>query len=136
MEMILANGNKVKVTLGEIRNFITEMPTPIPNAYWRYSELLSEDEVMRFLAGESNQEELQKIARYLLIYTENLAFSAYLFNKAKGKPDQTKDFNIPAVRKLRRFYRAVKDNRQMTKVLARLVREMGNICLEIGADPL
>jgi len=61
--MILANGQTVKVSLKELRDFITEMPAPIPNAYWRYSELLTEQEVMRFLAGESSQEELQKVAR-------------------------------------------------------------------------
>ena len=132
MEMILANGNKVKVSLGEVHDFITVMPTPIPNAYWRYSELLTEEEVMRFLAGESTREELQKVARYLLIYTENLAFNAYLFNKANGgDPEGTKEFSMPTVKKLRELYQKAKDNPSMETVY-----EMQSVCLKIGADPL
>jgi len=133
--MILANENRVKVSLGEIQEFITEGPSPIANAYWRYSELLTEQEVMRFLAGESNKEELQKIARYLLIFTENISFSAYLFDKSEGKPDQTKEFNMPAVKKLRELYQQIKDDRH-TMGLYRLVSEMESLCLEIGVDPL
>jgi len=112
MKMILANGNRVKVSLGEIRDFITTMATPIPNAYWRHSELLSEEEVMRFLRGESNQDELKKIARYILIYTENLAFTAYLFDKADGDTERTKEFNMPAIKKLREIYRQVTQNQR------------------------
>jgi len=136
MEMILANGNRVKVSLEEVRDFITEMPCPIANASWRHSELLTEQEVMSFLAGHSDKEELQKIARYLLIFTENIAFAAYLFDKAEDKPDQTKEFNMPAIKKLRELYQQVKDNRHTMMGLYRLVSEMESMCLEIGADPL
>lgn len=132
-KMILANGSKVKVTLKEIRDFITEMPSPIPNAYWRHSELLSEEEVMRFLKRESSEDEVRKIARYLLIYTENLAFTGYLFDKSESKPDQTREFNIPALKKLRELYQKVKDNRHD---ISPLVNEMESVCMQIGADPL
>ncbi len=136
MEMILANGRRVKVSLGEVQEYITECPSPIPNAYWRYSELLSEEEVMRFLAGQSNKEELQKIARYLLIFTENTSFAAYLFDKAEGTPDLTKEFNMPAVKRLREVYQQVKDDRHTMMGLYRLVSEMESLCLEIGVAPL
>jgi len=136
MEMILANGSKVKVSLGEAREFTTEMPTPIPNPDWHWSELLNKEEVMRFLKGESPQDELRKVARYMLIYVENLAFTAYLFDKAEGNPDQTREFNMPAVQKLRGLYQKVKDNHSNPSNLANLVNEMESICLEIGMDPL
>jgi len=122
--MILANGDKVKVTLGEMREFISEMPCPVPNPYWRYSELLTEQEVMKFLAGESSQEELKKVARYLLIFTENIAFAAHLYDKSEGH-DNGREFNMPALEKLRGFYRTISNGRH----------EMESICLEIG-DPL
>ena len=132
MRMILANGKTVKVSLGEIREFVTEMKAPVPNPDWHYSELLTEDEVMRFLKGESTREELQKVAQYLLIYTENLAFYAYLFNKANGgDPEGPKDFSMPTVKKLRNLYRKAKDNPSMETIY-----EMESVCLEIGADPL
>ncbi|MBA7567363.1 hypothetical protein ES708_09074 [subsurface metagenome] len=136
MRMILSNGQTVKVNMKELSDFITEIPSPIPNASWRHSELLTEQEVMSFLAGHSNKEELQKIARYLLIFTENIAFAAYLFDKAEDKPDQTKEFNMPAIKKLRELYQRVKDDRHTMMGLYRLVSEMESICLEIGADPL
>jgi len=135
MEMILSNGNKVKVSLEEIREFIQEMPCPIPNAYWRHSELLTEQEVMRFLAGESSQEELRKIARYILIFTENLAFTAHLYDKSEGH-DNGRDLNMPALEKLRGFYRTISNSRQSRDGIARLVHEMESVCLEIGAGPL
>jgi len=134
MEMILANGDKVKVTLGEMREFISEMPCPVPNPYWRYSELLTEQEVMKFLAGESSQEELKKVARYLLIFTENIAFAAHLYDKSEGH-DNGREFNMPALEKLRGFYRTISNGRQSRDGIARLVHEMESICLEIG-DPL
>ena len=136
MKIILANGNIVEVTEVETKEFITEISTPIPNAYWRHSGLLSQEEVMRFLKGESRPDEVKKVGRYLLIYTENLAFSAYLFNKANGgDPDGPKDFTMPAIRRLRELYRYVLIS-QPTVPVSHNVKDMLNVCLEIGIDPL
>ena len=134
--VILANGNRVNVSQAEIGEFLTELSAPLANPYWRHSGLLSEAEVMEYLSGEGGKNKLRKIARYLLIYTENLAFTAYLFDKAEGKPDQGKELNMPAVEKLRGLYRAVTDRCQGREGIARLVHEMESVCLEIGADPL
>jgi len=131
MNFILANRKRVEVSQDEIRDFITQLL--VPNAYWRHSELLTEQEVMRFLAGESNEGELKKVARYILTYTENLAFTAYLFDKADGEPERTKEFNMPAIQKLRELYQKLMNNRANT---ANLVNEMEGTCLKIGADPL
>ncbi|MDD4984892.1 MAG: hypothetical protein PHQ43_03745 [Dehalococcoidales bacterium] len=136
MKMILANGNTVEVTELETKEFITEIATPIPNAYWKHSGLLNQAEVLRFLKGASSPDELKKVARYLLIYTENLAFSAYLFNKANGgDPDGPKDFTMPAIRKLRELYRNVLSS-QPTEPVSHNVKDMLNVCRKIGIDPL
>ena len=134
MRIVLANGKTVEASPEEMSDFVTAVL--IPNAYWRHSGYLSEEEVMRFLKGGSERDELKKVARYILVYTENLAFSAYLFGKAEGKPDESKEFNMPALKKLRGLYRVVMKNRQSKTGLQRIVNEMENVCLEIGADPL
>jgi hypothetical protein len=134
LKMTLANGKSVEVSQTEIRDFITV--TLIPNAYWRHSGYLSQEEVMRFLKGESGQDELKKVARYILVYTENLAFSAYLFSKAEGKPDESREFNMPAIKRLRAVYQKVSVNHSNNSKLLNLVSEMERVCLEIGADPL
>jgi len=135
MEMILANRSKVKVSVSEIQEYVTEVPCPIPNPYWRYSELLTEEEVMRYLAGESDKDKLQKIARYILIFTENLAFTAHLYDKSEGH-DNGRKLNMPALEKLRGFYRTISNGQQTRDGIARLVHEMESVCLEIGAGPL
>jgi len=135
LEMILANGNKVKVSVTEIQEYVTEFPCPIPNPYWRYSELLTEEEVMRYLSGESNEEELRKIARYILIYTENLAFTAHLYDKSEGH-DNGREFNMPAVERLREIYHRVTKDPRIAEELAGDVHEMESVCMEIGTDPL
>lgn len=136
MEMILANGNRVKVSLGEIKEFIQAMPSPLPNPYWRYSELLAEQEVMSFLAGESNKDDLLKIARYILIFTENISFAAYLFDKSEGNPNQGKEFNMPVVQQLRELYQKVSNNKQSVKDVSQTVYEMEKLCMTIGVGSL
>jgi len=132
--LVLANGQQVKVSQGELSEFITQ--DLIPNPDWRYSGLLTEKEWARFLRRRSTPEELQKVARYLLIYTENLSFTAYLFDKSEGKPDRTREFNMPVIKKLRGLYQKVIDNSHKKQDIHQFVNEMENACMEIGADPL
>ena len=134
MELLLANGKRVEISQDEVNDFITQIL--IPNADWHHSGQLTEAEVMTFLKGESGRDELKKVARYILTYTENLAFTAYLFDKAEGKPEQTREFNMPAIKKLRELYQKVKDDYHTMMGLSHIVNEMESICLEIGADPL
>lgn len=134
MELILANKKRVEVSQEEVNVFITKIL--IPNPDWHHSRLLTQEEVMRFLKGESSRDELKKVARYILIYQENLAFTAYLFNKADGDPERTKEFNMPAIKELREIYRRLTENQRTPEELAGDVHEMENICMEIGADPL
>jgi hypothetical protein len=134
MELILMNGHHVEVSQEEIKEFITQFL--ISNPYWRHSGLLSQEEVMRYLKRESSCDELKKVARYLLIYVENLSFTAYLFDKSEGNPDQGKEFNMPIIKKLRHTYRRLLKNQRTPSRLAGGVYEMENLCLKIGADPL
>ena len=134
IQLTLMNGQRVEVSQEEVNEFITQII--IPNPQWCHSGLLTEREWMRYLKQESPQDELKKVARYILIYEENLAFTAYLFDKAEGNPDQTKEFNMPALQKLREIYRRVTENQRTTKQLVGDVWKMENICMETGADPL
>ncbi len=130
----LMNGAHVKVSQEEIEEFITQVL--IPNPDWRHSRLLTEGEVLRYLKNESSRADLQKVGRYILIYEENLAFTAFLFEKSKGHPDQGKEFNMPALRKLRDLYQKVSKSQHDSGALAGDVHEMEKTCLEVGADPL
>lgn len=134
MELMLMNGQHVEISQDEVKDFITQQL--IPNPYWRHSGLLTEEEVMRFLKGESTYDELKKIARYILIYQENLTFTAYLFDKSEGHPDQGKEFNMPAVKELRDLYQKTKDDNRNMSAVYHIIYQMENVCLDIGADPL
>ena len=134
MKMILANGQDVEVSQEEIEEFITQLL--IPNPDWRHSKQLTEREVVKYLQSESSPDELKKVAKYLIICIENLAFSAYLFAKAEGKSDESKEFNMPALKKLRELYHKATEAQQSAKELAGNVYEMENVCMGIGTDPL
>lgn len=137
MKIILANGYIVEAIEAEVRDFITESGVPVPNAYWKYSGLLSEEEVTRFIKGEKNPDEMKKLARYILIYIENLVFRACLFNKAKGgNPDAPKEFGMPKVKRLRKLYQNAQESKQPVPNIHSIVDEMLKVCLEIGVDPL
>ncbi|HUV52916.1 MAG TPA: hypothetical protein VMW64_07560 [Dehalococcoidia bacterium] len=135
MNLRLANGKTVEASVTEVNDFITQ--TLLPNCYWRYSSLLTKQEVMRFLKRESSQEEVKKVARYMLTYTENLAFTAYLFDKSDGDLERTREFNMPAVIKLRELYQKLTVSNSSDSVVDySIVNEMERICLGIGVDPL
>lgn len=134
MKLELSDGQHVELSQEEVSEFITQIL--VPNPYWRHSRLLTEERWARFLKGESTRDELNKVARYILIYMENLSFTAYLFDKADGEPERTKEFNMPVIKKLRELYQKIIDNRHNTLAISQDVNEMENICMEIGADPL
>ncbi len=134
VQMILMNGARVEVSQEDANEFITQIL--IPNPDWHHSGLLTKEEVLRYLECKSTGDELRKVARYILIYEENLTFTAFLFNKSEGHPDQGKEFNMPAVKKLRDLYQTVGDNSHTVLNISQIVAEMETTCLEIGADPL
>lgn len=134
VQITLMNGASVEVSQEEVNKFISQILVPNPD--WRYSGLLTQEEVMRYLKGEGPRDELKKVARYILIYQENLAFTAYLFDKSEGHPDQGKEFNMPAIKALREIYRKVTDNQLSVAIISSAVKLMESTCMKIGADPL
>lgn len=134
VQITLINGASVEVSPEEVNEFITQVL--IPNPDWHYSGLLTPGEYLSYLMGKICPEVLRKVARYFLIYEENLAFTKYLFDKSEGHPDQGKEFNMPAIKKLREIYRRVTEDQRSPEELAGDVHEMENTCLETGADPL
>jgi hypothetical protein len=134
VQLRLMNDQLVEVSQEEVNEFITQ--GLIPNPDWRHSRLLTEAEVSRYLKNEAFQEDLKKVARYILIYEENLAFTAFLFDKANGEPELTKEFNMPIIEKLREIYSRVTKGQRSLEELAGDVHEMENLCMEIGTDPL
>jgi hypothetical protein len=134
VQFALMNGARVEVSREEVNEFITKILVPNPD--WRHSGLLTEEERARYLKNEASQEDLKKVAWYILIYEENLAFSGYLFDRADGEPERTKEFNMPALKKLREIYHRVTESQRTPEELAGDVHQMENVCLETGADPL
>ena len=128
------NDHEVEVSQEEIGEFITQVL--IPNPDWRHSGLLAPMEWTRYVQGRSTPDELVKVARYILVYMENLSFTGYLFDKSEGHPDQSKEFNMPVLKKLREIYRLAARVKKTHEERAGDVSEMINLCLEIGADPL
>lgn len=134
IQLTLMNGARVEVSQEDVNEFITQ--EIIPNPDWHHSGLLTEEELLRYLKNEASREDLKKVARYILIYEENLTFTAFLFDKSEGHPDQGKEFNMPAIKKLRELYQKVSDDTHQVLDISQTVHEMENTCLEIGADPL
>ncbi len=136
MKIILANAYAVEITEVDFIDIITESRVPIPNVHWKHSGLLSREEVTRFLKGDKDPGEMKKLARYILIYAENLVFSACLFNKAQGgNPDAPKEFGMPKVNRLKKLYQKVLRSRQSMPNVYYTVNEMLKVCSEIGIDP-
>lgn len=134
IKLALMNGKEVEVSQEEINEFITQILLQNPD--WHHSGLLTEGEVLCYLKDWSPQDYLKKVARYILIYMENISLTAYLFDKAEGHPDQSKEFNMPVIKRLRELYQKVSDIRRGMTDISQDVHEMENMCLTIGADPL
>jgi hypothetical protein len=134
MQIKLMNGQEVEASQEEVEEFITQVLTNFP--YWKYSKLLTESEVMSFLKRESTEDELKKVARYLLIFIENFSFTGYLSDKSEGKFGMTKELNMPVVIKLRTIYQRMCEENRTLEELYGDVHEMENACMEIGADTL
>lgn len=133
IKLHLMNGKEVEVSQEEIGEFISEVL--MPNPYWSHSQLLDKSEATAYLKGESTPEGLRKVARYILIFFENLSFTGYLFDKAEGE-QLTKEFNLPVITRLRDIYHRLTNEQCTLEELAGDVHEMENLCREMGADPL
>jgi hypothetical protein len=134
MQLELANGKKVEVSQEEIDAYITQ--ELIPNPYWIYSGLLTTEEVMRFLQKESTEDELRKIARYLLVFIENLSFTGYLFDRSAGQLGMTTELNMPVGAEVREMYKRIESSDRTFEELSGDAYEIVNKLRSIGVDGL
>ena len=91
--------------------------------------------VMDFLEGKRDPELLKRIARYILVYAENLILSNYVYQRAlnPGNADRYLESMKPLLEELRRLYGPLR--RKPYDVYRPLVDEMLNLCLRYGIDP-
>lgn len=122
------------MTAPECQDFITG--ALVPNPQWRYSGLLGQDQVMRYLKGEATLQDARAVIGYILIYQENLSLTAYLFSKATSvkEAEESKEYNLPVLKKIRAL--AALASTDKIDRLNQIAHEMENLCLEVGADPL
>ena len=122
-----------------IRKFIT---TKLTNCfYWRHCPGLglTRDDVLRFLRAcvknsDLPMDFLERIAYYILLYSENTAFSAFLMTLAHDGKDAAKeymDYIMPCLEELRRLYHTGR-SRGFTTML---VRKMLTTCMDYSIDP-
>lgn len=132
----LMNGKEVAITQEETARFITEEPACavdyrvnnlplLVNPYWLWSGQLSQGEADRYVAGDSTPALLDKIARYLLVYAEQTAHTAFMFDKAEGNLPGTGEFNLPVVEKLRELRKTKPITRDTIFEMERLMTDLG-----------
>jgi hypothetical protein len=134
LKLQLMNGKQVELSEPEFDEFISDVM--VPNPQWRNSQLLEEVEVTRYLKNEATTEDLKKVIRYILVYQENLALTAYLFIKVNDQKeaDTSKKYNIETLMKLRSLKSLA--NTDKLNILNRIAHRMENLCMESGADPI
>jgi|GEM_PF-2125685 len=128
MQTTLADLRKI----GEALNIIT---TEIQiNPYWEYSKLLDKEEVLEFLEKTENcdLELLKDVAYYILTYAENITLAASLANDFDSN---YLEWMMPCLEKLRKLLKQIHDARS-SKEAYRKVRQMIDVCLNYGIDPL
>ncbi len=130
----LMNGKQVELTRPEFDEFISDVM--VPNPQWQHSGLLDKEEVARYLSGRATVQDLHKVARYILVYQENLTLTAYLFAKAESQnnANDSKSYNLPYLMKIRAMHSLAATEK--INLLNKIAHKMENICLEVGADPL
>jgi len=126
-------GVSIVITKRAVRLFIT---TDIltPNPYWRYSGLLDEETVRAYLDGSEEPEVLRAVARYTLIYVENMALSVFIGIMLTEGVDEAMGYlkwMEPTLAMLRSTWRRVR--REPSR---KLVEEMVWKAIDVGLDPL
>jgi len=126
-------GIHVFITKRTVELFIT---TDIltPNPYWRWSGLLDESTILAYLKGSEDPEVLKKIARYVLIYVENMAFNVFMDLMLTEGVDRAMsyfDWMTPTLTTIRNIWEQVKK-----KPSRKLVEEMVKTAIQVGLDPL
>ncbi len=128
-------GKTVKVPEEVIREVIT---VELTNCfYWSCPNIdVDYSDVMEFLGGSRDPELLRRIARYILVYTENLVLPNYVYMKASMGSEKARaylDSMKSLLMKLRRLYRIL--NMEPYGMYRELVDQMLQTCLDHGIDP-
>lgn len=91
--------------------------------------------VMDFLEGKPDLGLLKKVARYILVYTENLVLANYVYQRIlnPGNADKYLESMKPLLHELRRLYELLQG--KPYDVYRPLVDEMLSLCLRYGIDP-
>ena len=92
-------------------------------------------EVADFLEGKRDPSLLERIARYILVYAENLVLSNYVYQRAlnPNSADKYLESMKPFLQELRRLYGLLDENHCDSHRV--LVDEMLSLCLRHGIDP-
>jgi len=97
------------------------------NAYWRFSGLLTQDEVMKYMRGkELSPDEAHKLGDYILIWVQNSVCVAWLFMPQKEREGYFKAM-LPVIAKLHELLGKCKSREE--------VEEMMWAAMEAGLDP-
>ena len=126
-------GVPIVITKRTVRLFITT-DVLTPNPYWRYSGLLDEETLRAYLEGSEEPEVLRAVARYTLIYVENMAFSVFIGIMLTDGVDEAMGYlkwMEPTLAALRSMWRRVRG-----RPSRKLVEEMVWKAIEVGLDPL
>jgi len=94
-------------------------------------------DVVRFMHGDNDPDLLRGIARYILVYAENLVLTTVVYLKVidPGKVEAYLEDMMDVLESLREKYREVKGFTGDLMELRTLVEQMLNICLSAGLDP-
>lgn len=137
MKFLLMTGKEVVVSEAEIRE-IVKSGMVIANPYWVYSGLLREDEVIAYLNHKADVDILKRIAKYILVFVENLALTNYMFLLAENREEAEEYLN--SQKQLLNFSEqlntSVQTGTRSLEELEELVRSMISKCMTFGIDPL
>lgn len=125
-----------------VRNAKTGEPVEIPitvfplafhpriwceNPYWRFSGLLTQEEVMKYMRGEElTPDEAHKLGDYILIWVQNNACAVWLFLPQTEREGYFKKM-LPIIAKLHELLGKCKSRQE--------VKEMMWTAIEVGLDP-
>jgi len=124
----------VKVSVKEIEEFITTVLTNTP--YWAVGNWLSKGEVLRFLDGDVDHKLLDRVSEYMLMWAENIRFSAYLLSLAFNNrwTNEDKRRVLEELKELRKLVKKIKKERDLNRK-HELTKKLLSKLIDKGLDP-
>lgn len=133
-----ANPEGIWVTDGETGDLVALTPDKFPevirpaiwfeNVFWRTSGYLTEDQVMTYFRQEPlEKDDAYKIAKYILLYAQNMACASWLFCEPTGRESYL-TFITPCILRLNAIMRDKPITRKQLKAMI-------EVCLNFTIDP-